>query len=356
MRKIAIFQEDMDIGGIQKSLLNLLNSIDYSEYCVDLYLFEDNGCWIDNVNNNVNIKILKPLKRIYKYLPFDVALSKCCFDFDDIEENYDLAIDYNSYQPWTAAAAILVPANKRVMWVHNDIEIKYSEEWKYRVLFNVMKGKYKYFEAFAFVSSAIIEPFLNMTNQKDKEFFTAPNIVNTDEIMMSKDAVADDIEFCSDCINVCAVGRLCHQKGYDIMIDEFSKAFKRNDKLRLYIIGGGPDYESIASDIKKRDLDEYIKLLGRKDNPYSYMNKCDALLSTSRYEGQGINIMEAKALGLQIIIPKHLEKYVEGISATDDLVSALVSLEKMDKIPDNLSEYNTKTLAMIEKMCYSTIA
>ena len=41
MKKIAIFQYDLGVGGIQKSLINLLNNIDNDKYMIDLYLFSD---------------------------------------------------------------------------------------------------------------------------------------------------------------------------------------------------------------------------------------------------------------------------------------------------------------------------
>lgn len=350
MKKIAIFQDDLNIGGIQKSLINLLNYINYENIYIDLYLFDTNSEWIDKVNSNVNIKYLKPFKKIYKYLPFDIALTKASFDFSELTENYDLAIDFNSYQPWTAAAAILVPAEKRIIWVHNDIKIKYEEEWKYRVLFNAMKGKYQFFEAFSFVSEPLIDSFVEMTKVKDKEFHVIPNIIDTNEILNI--CMADsDVDINSENINVCAVGRLCHQKGYDIMIDYFSKAYKLNNNLRLYIIGGGPDKEKIVSQIDSLGLNDIIFVLGSRENPYAILNRCDAFISTSRYEGQGMNIMEAKALGLQIIIPTHLEKYVDCIQGTDDIVNALVDIEKKEKKFNNLSEYNNKILENISSLC-----
>ena len=350
MKKIAIFQDDLNIGGIQKSLINLLNSIDYSENSVDLYLFDDSGQWIDSVNENVNVRLLKPMKRLYKFLPFDFALTKSGYDSVFPDYSYDLAIDFNSYQPWTAACAILIPADKRVMWVHNDVEIKYSEEFKYRILFKAMKGKYKYFEAFACVSTALIESFKHMTGECDKEYYVIPNLIDTDEINSLKD-VPNDININDDLMNVCAVGRLCHQKGYDIMVDYFKEAVESRKDLMLYIMGSGPDYDMLNSLVGKYSLEKNIRLLGGCKNPYSIMNKCDAFISTSRYEGQGINILEAKALGLQIIIPKHLEKYVEGICGSDNIVDNLVKLEKKPKIADNLEEYNKKSLAMFNNLC-----
>ena len=40
MKKLAIFQSDLNIGGIQKSCVNFVNNIDHKKYEVDLYLVE----------------------------------------------------------------------------------------------------------------------------------------------------------------------------------------------------------------------------------------------------------------------------------------------------------------------------
>ena len=45
MKKIAVFQNDMGVGGIQKSLMNLLRNIDYDRLEVDLYLSQKNNFW-----------------------------------------------------------------------------------------------------------------------------------------------------------------------------------------------------------------------------------------------------------------------------------------------------------------------
>lgn len=350
MKRIAVFQDDLDVGGIQKSLVNLLNNLDYNRYSVDLYLFREGGFWISRVPQQVNIIYEKPMPGRYKYLPFDLALSAADFDFSAVGENYDLAVDFNSYQPWTAAGSILVPAEKRVLWVHNDVEIKFREEWKYRVLFRAMKGKYKYFEEFACVSEAIAEPFLRMTGVKDKKILPIPNYIDTAEIHERSREDAPDAVFDDDCFNLCAVGRLCHQKGYDIMLQNFAEAAKEREDLRLYIIGGGPDREKLEKQIAENALSDRVFLLGNRDNPFAYMQRCDGLISTSRYEGQGMNIMEAKALGLQIFIPEHLEKYVENISGCRDVTAALVAAKKAEKKFDLLEEYNAKTLAMVDKL------
>ena len=43
MIKLAIFSNDLSVGGIQKSLYNLLRNLNYSKYEVDLYLMNNNN-------------------------------------------------------------------------------------------------------------------------------------------------------------------------------------------------------------------------------------------------------------------------------------------------------------------------
>ena len=61
MKKLAIFQSDLNIGGIQKSCVNFVNNIDHKKYEVDLYLVEKENIFLKDINSNINIKYIKKL-------------------------------------------------------------------------------------------------------------------------------------------------------------------------------------------------------------------------------------------------------------------------------------------------------
>ena len=62
MRKVLIVSDSTRVGGIQKSLINMLNLIDYKKYSIDLLLFNDNHT--ESINNNVKILPSNKLLRI----------------------------------------------------------------------------------------------------------------------------------------------------------------------------------------------------------------------------------------------------------------------------------------------------
>ena len=109
MKKIAIFQENLTVGGIQKSLINLLNNLDYSKVSVDCYVVNDVNFYTEGISKKVKLKKLIALPKICKYLPF--FLVKYFYN-PKIYEKYDVTIDFSSYSQETAIAAIKTKSDK----------------------------------------------------------------------------------------------------------------------------------------------------------------------------------------------------------------------------------------------------
>ena len=343
MKKIAIFQYDLGVGGIQKSLINLLNNIDNDECMIDLYLFSDEIFFDISNFKNVNIIKMKKMGRASKLIPFKILynLYKC-----KITKKYDVSIDFNSYSNECALNALKVNSKKRIIWVHNDVIKKYENEFKYRLLWKLFKSKYYKFDSIVAVSSGAKDSFIKKTGMKKSAVHVIPNIIDSNEIIMkSKDKC--DLALDRDFYNLVTVGRLCHQKGFDILIDYMKEIIELRPKTRLYIIGDGPDRLKLHKRIIDLNLDKNIFLLGSKKNPYKYMKEMDCFVLTSRYEGQGMVILEAKILGLKIFITKNLEAYVENVKGSKNIVVDIVNAKKSVKKEDLLISYNK---SIIEKV------
>jgi len=335
---LAFFESDFRVGGIQKALLRILTNLDYSKYSADVYYYDSEFFFDVPKNDNLRFIELKPYPYWCRFIFFDLlrAFAKQSF----LNKEYDVAIDYNSYQNDCAVGATTIRAKKRIMRIHNDVEIKLANEPKYAVLKFFFNGKYKYYDEFVAVSSGIVDSFRKSTKTA-KPIHAIQNYVNTEEIIkMSKEEPSITVDF--DGYKLCSVGRLCHQKGYDILLDQFAQVVKQRQDIHLYLIGDGPDKDKLVEQAQSLGISEYITFAGNQQNPFAIMDKMDGFVLTSRYEGQGMVILEAKTLGLQIFISKNLEKYNPGIDGTDDIVEALSKAKPVEKHQDMLTEYNQR--------------
>lgn len=343
MKKIAIFQYDLGVGGIQKSLINLLSNIDSNKYMIDLYLFSDEIFFDISDFKNINIIKMKGMKSLSKLIPFKLLY---CFYKCQITKSYDLSIDFNGYSNECALNALKVKSKKRIIWVHNDVIKKYENESKYKLLWNLFKSKYYKFDNVVAVSTGAKDSFVKKTKIKNNVVHVIPNIIDANEIILKSKGKCDLVPD-KDYYNLVTVGRLCHQKGFDILIDYMKEVVKLRPKTRLYIIGDGPDYSKLHKKIIDSNLDKNLFLLGSKKNPYKYMKQLDGFVLTSRYEGQGMVILEAKILGLKIFITKNLEAYVEDVRGSKNIVDDIVSAKRSTKKEDLLTSYNKSIIKKI---------
>ena len=347
MKKIAIFQRNFKVGGIQKALLNILNDIDYTQCEVDVFVYDDSTFFDMPENENLHYIFMKPYPFLSRLVYFN--LLRAFASKPKTDKEYDIAIDFDSYCPECAVGAISVRAKKRIMWIHNDVEIKQRNEFKYRVLWHFFKAKMKYYDEFAAVSPGIIDGFRRVSGIYDKKITAIPNHINTAEIF---EKAKLPVEFKVDPANynLCTMGRICHQKGFDILMNYMAQVHAARPDIHLYLLGDGPDREKLTAQIARLGLQDTVTLLGNQPNPFPYVDQMDGFVLTSRYEGQGLVIWEAKTLGLELFITDNLEKYNPGITGYRDIVSALISAQRREKVYDDLRQYNEDIAASLTEV------
>lgn len=347
MRKIAVFQRDLRVGGIQKALVNILGQLDYDRYAVDLYVFDDEPFYALEEREGLRVTVCRPWPYFSRFVPFELA--RRIFPLPAIGKDYDVAVDFNSYSGECAAAALAVRAKKRVMWIHNDMRVKLAEEPKYRLLWTFFKGKFRRFDAFAAVSAGIVDGFRAATGLTDAPVTVVPNTIDTAEIFRKAEEepelTVDETKY-----NLCSMGRLVHQKGFDLLLDDFARVCARRGDMHLTLIGDGPERESLEAQIIRLGIADRVTLTGSLQNPFPLMSRMDGFALESRYEGQGIVLWEAKALGLQLFMHKRLEAYNPALSGVEDMVEALCAAQKGEKTQDDLAGYNAAAMAALEQV------
>jgi glycosyltransferase involved in cell wall biosynthesis len=101
-------------------------------------------------------------------------------------------------------------------------------------------------------------------------------------------------------ITLSAVGRLEHQKGFDLLLQAVSKVLGRHPGWRLCIWGEGPLRKNLETQIAGLGLTGQVILPGLSDTPGGWLATTGAFVLSSRYEGFPNALGEAMAAGLPV--------------------------------------------------------
>ena len=117
MKSIAIFQADLNVGGIQRSLVNLLKSGVLNDFNVDVYLFSKKVFYdMGDLPNNIKMNYLNPFPYWYRFIPFGVI--RKFHKKDKTFKEYDIVIDYDGYRQECAFYVTSIERARKIMWIH----------------------------------------------------------------------------------------------------------------------------------------------------------------------------------------------------------------------------------------------
>ncbi len=102
-------------------------------------------------------------------------------------------------------------------------------------------------------------------------------------------------------VRLVAMGRLANQKGFDLLLEAFKKVNQRFPQAGLVILGEGPLRDDLQDQIKLLDLTDHVLMPGQTQNPHAVIAACDIFVFSSRYEGQGLALVEAMACGVPAV-------------------------------------------------------
>ncbi|WP_302626651.1 glycosyltransferase family 4 protein [uncultured Eubacterium sp.] len=98
-----------------------------------------------------------------------------------------------------------------------------------------------------------------------------------------------------------SVGRLNQEKGFDMLIDIAEIVFKKHTDWKWIILGEGEERVWLETKIREKKLEKHIVLMGKVNNVNDYYQESAIYVLTSRFEGFGLVLTEAKNMGLPCV-------------------------------------------------------
>jgi len=98
-----------------------------------------------------------------------------------------------------------------------------------------------------------------------------------------------------------AMGRLVHQKGFDLLLQAWSRIASEHPDWQLLVLGEGElrrDLERLRRDLR---LEESVVLAGMVAAPSAILKRAELFVLSSRFEGFVNSMAEAMACGLPVV-------------------------------------------------------
>ncbi|GAB6557921.1 glycosyltransferase [Bacillus mobilis] len=331
-KKILITSFDMAIGGVERSLIGLLNTIDYSKYDVDLMLFKHEGEFLFLLPKLPNL-----LKEVKQYTTFRKSIKQILQEgqitigvartvgrilgdvhgryvkseevgyfviqygwritlpfIPKLEEEYDVAISFLWPHYFVGDK---VRAKRKIGWIHTDysnINLNANMEYK---MWNKMDN-------IVAVSEGCRDSFLSILPNVNKNVEIIENILSPEFVREQADRedVMKELQMKPGKIKLVTVGRLSYAKGIDVAMHALRKLLDEGYEMEWYVVGYGALEAELRKLLAELNLEKHFFLLGKKTNPYPYIKACDIYVQPSRYEGKAVTVREAQIIGKPVLI------------------------------------------------------
>lgn len=326
MSKIIFQTTSMEIaGGVERVISIWSNYLVTKGYDVEIFT-EDGEPSFYNLNKKINIKKLNyfsrikivPVFRVIKFFKFLRSLKK---------GNY---VIFNKYIP-TQSLYIL-----RKIGLFKDINLIYFAHGDVDDFISFYK-KYQ--------TKKIFKTYDKIICLKD-ELKNKNNMIDRNKIVILPNPISIILNTTAN-INkktVLTVGRLSYPKGYDMLIDVWEIVSKDACDWKLNIIGSGELESELKKKVKEKNLDDSICFLGQKKDIEKYYLNSSIFVSSSRYEGQPMVVLEALEAGLPIVSFDILAN--RSLIDKNGILVECYNIEKMAKAIKELIKNDEKRLIM----------
>lgn len=387
---ILIFSQAMELGGVERSLLGLLDAIDYDRYDVDLFLMRHSGELMPYLNPKANLlpeipqyaSLAVPMASLVKSGQLGVLrgrlggkLAARRFDRKDPSDKPSVtALTYShkytlpvmpsiSGKTYDLAISFLTPhyfarqrvkAEKYAAWIHTDYTALSFDR-------AAELAMWRGYDAICGVSEQVTRGFQTVFPELADKVQTVENILP--QALIRAQAALPQTDMPADGAALLSVGRFCEAKNFDNVPDICRRLVADGLDVKWYLVGYGGSEPLIRQKIHNAGMQDRVIILGKKDNPYPYMRACDLYVQPSRYEGKAVTVREAQLLGKPVVITDYatsasqLADGVDGVIVPMDnagcaagIAALLRDPARMQQLSENCAKRDYTNSAEIEKI------
>lgn len=293
---IALFVPALNGGGAQRVVVNLANAlIHLSDRPVHLVLARAEGVFLGDVRPEVYIKnfnrkrTLAAIPALASYLRAErPAVLMARMHYVNIAASVAWMMAGCPCRLVLSEAAIVrTPEGSR------------SQRMRQALVLKTMRAIYPRADCLVANSEATAQSMAAHGIIPDGSTIVIPNPVLGDEAEGRKTVSSPFGGFRTGRKLICAIGRLAEEKGFDCLLDAFSKLHKENTDL--VILGEGPLHGGLEEKARVLGVSERVHLPGFSSDPMHVLEHASLFVLSSRWEGFGNVLVEALATGVPVV-------------------------------------------------------
>lgn len=377
--KILFRHRSMEMGGVEKVMLSLLNNLNPEKFEITVCLNLNQGelrnefpahirkvYLTDGKEDFSKNKLLQKVQLFQRKRKLEkLRKNPEIIDNDFLKENYDIEIGmtYNDFE------FVLNSSNKnskKIGWFHSEINIPGFEP----LVLDILK-QFPAFDHMVYCSQKIKD--LMHTHHPDLHYPKESVITNAIPIEEIKQKAKEKITDFPEGPVFASVGRLHTRKGYHQLIEAHKRLLDDGFNHKIIIIGDGEEKENLKNQISQKNIKNSFLLLGNRMNPYPYIQKADFFILPSMSEAWPLVIAEALLLQKPIIatntgdIPEMIANEKTGLIIEYDIDEMYCAMKRfltdkqlLSHIQENLQSIekqfnNSKIFEAVEEMLVKTL-
>lgn len=295
--RVVCFIFNLEAGGAERVLLNIIRNIDRRRFTPVLYLLSKKGSLLPLVPEDTEIISLDDV-----HVPEIVGLWFYFF-FKRIREQLQGIRPHIilSFMWYPNAIAIIVKwlmrGNVKVIVSERTSTSIYSSKKDNSLRDFIIKFLYPRADMIISPSVGIAKDIISKSVSTHK----VKVIHNPADIVMIQEKALEHLDhpwYHGRKNVITAVGRLGSEKGFYYLIKAAAILNNSAVDFKLVIVGEGRERKNLENFIHELQLDDKVELVGFQQNPYKFLSHSTIFVLSSLYEGFPNVLLEALALGI----------------------------------------------------------
>lgn len=315
--KVLHILSHLNTGGAETLVTNYALKIDKDKFDIIILTISAN-------NNSINEEILRKngikVINLGDYLAFPHNTKNLFKKIVNKIHRHILLIKFvnkerpNIIHSHLHVTEFLLPINVKKL----NIKLFYTVHTEVNVLFGKGRFKSRFCTNYCIKKKGMIPIALHENMRKDvNKFFNIDNTVvlhNGIDLERFNRSNYNELEILKtlnikkESFIIGHVGRFSKEKNHKFILRVFREIIKVRPDAHLIFIGTGELEKSIKNDVRDLGLNNCVSFLGNRSDIPDLLSIMDVFLFPSLYEGTGIALIEAQAMGLKCVISDSIPK------------------------------------------------